>query len=290
MTRSLRALLVILAVMLPQLAWANEFRYVSSAVADVRKDPNGASEQVTQGLLWEKVEVIKESGGWAQVMMSEQYRTMKGYPGWIRTTDIRKSERPSKLWMVTAAKVGLRESADAKSKLVQMAFLGSKLPEAAGAEAGGDWVAVMLPGQPKPVYALRKSLQDCSKIERPSQGDVLVETAKEQQGVPYLWGGMSNKGIDCSGLTWTTYRRHGYAIPRDADQQFEFGVEADPAALVAGDLLFFGKAKDYITHVGMYIGDGKFIHASSSLGGVTISEFALPRFQTTFQGARRILK
>jgi gamma-D-glutamyl-L-lysine dipeptidyl-peptidase len=289
MTRSLRSLLILLAVLLPHYAWANEFRYVSSAVADVRKDPNPASEQVTQGLLWEKVEVLAESGGWAKVMMTEQYRTMKGYPGWIRVSDIRKSERPAKLWMVTAAKVGLRESADAKSKLVQMAYLGSKLPDAAG-ETAGDWVSVLLPGQTKPVFASRKSLQECSQIVRPSEGEALVETAKQEQGVPYLWGGMSNKGIDCSGLTWATYRRHGYAIPRDADQQFEFGVEADPTQLVAGDLLFFGKAKDYITHVGMYIGDGKFIHASSSLGGVTISEFALPRFQSNFQGARRILK
>jgi cell wall-associated NlpC family hydrolase len=64
----------------------------------------------------------------------------------------------------------------------------------------------------------------------------------------------------------------------------------EPNQLQAGDLLFFGKDKDNITHVGMFIGEGKFIQSSSSLGGVIVSDFNDPKFQTRFQGARRILK
>lgn len=284
-----RLILIFLILLCHAGVWA-ETRYISVPVAEIHKDPVAGSEQVTQGLLWEKVDVVSEKGGWSKVYMTEQYRTMKGYPGWIRTSDLRASNRPSKLLMVTSAKTALHKSAESKSPVVQTVFLGSKIPSVG--EAVGDFLPVVLPGgsEKSPLFINSKDVQMVTQIARPSEGQSLVETALQLQGVPYLWGGMSQKGIDCSGLTWTTYRRHGYSIPRDADQQFEFGVEADPANLVAGDLLFFGKAKDYITHVGMYIGDGKFVHASSSLGGVTVSEFALPRFQQNFQGARHILK
>lgn len=99
----------------------------------------------------------------------------------------------------------------------------------------------------------------------------LVGLSRQLMGLPYLWGGTSSKGVDCSGFTKTVYLLHGIVLPRDADQQSKTGLlvddEGDFSALNPGDLLFFGrKANDTtterITHVGMWIGDNAFIHAA----------------------------
>jgi hypothetical protein len=107
--------------------------------------------------------------------------------------------------------------------------------------------------------------------------ETLVSEGKALMGVPYLWGGTSTKGVDCSGFTKTIYFLNGMVIPRDASQQVHTGKFIDSTKsfqnLVEGDLLFFGrKATDTtaekVVHVGMWIGDNEFIHAS---GRVKIS-------------------
>lgn len=107
---------------------------------------------------------------------------------------------------------------------------------------------------------------------RQPNADNLVATAKQMMGRPYLWGGTSGKGMDCSGFTKMAYFLNGIQLPRDASQQVNVGenVDTDTATLKnlePGDLLFFGRKatpekKEKITHVAMYIGDGKIIHAS----------------------------
>ena len=108
-------------------------------------------------------------------------------------------------------------------------------------------------------------------------GEELVMTGEKLMGLPYLWGGTSPKGVDCSGFTKTVYFLNGMVIPRDASQQVHTGVLVDSTRnfenLVAGDLLFFGRpatdsTKERVIHVGMWIGDHKFIH---SMGDVHIS-------------------
>jgi cell wall-associated NlpC family hydrolase len=83
-------------------------------------------------------------------------------------------------------------------------------------------------------------------------------------GIPYLWGGTTPRGFDCSGLVQRIYRLHGVSLPRDSDQQARRG-RLKPAGsyetLRTGDLLFFGKSDAQITHVGMYLADGLFLHA-----------------------------
>ena len=95
-----------------------------------------------------------------------------------------------------------------------------------------------------------------------------METAKQYVGIPYLWGGMSTKGFDCSGFVRTVYLMNGVVLPRNADQMVSLGVEvSDFTKLKAGDLVFFGQKggllkKDKISHVALYIGDGRIIHSS----------------------------
>ena len=108
-------------------------------------------------------------------------------------------------------------------------------------------------------------------------GESLVETSKNLMGLPYLWGGTSAKGVDCSGYTKTIYFLNGIILPRDASQQIHTGIEVDSTRdfenLKPGDLLFFGRkatadSPERVIHVGMWIGDNKFIH---SMGDVHIS-------------------
>ena len=102
----------------------------------------------------------------------------------------------------------------------------------------------------------------------------LVATAQNLMGVPYLWGGTSTKGVDCSGFTKTIYFLNGMIIPRDASQQVRTGTFIDSTrnfdALQRGDLLFFGRkatdsTKEKVVHVGMWIGNNEFIHSSGKV-------------------------
>lgn len=104
--------------------------------------------------------------------------------------------------------------------------------------------------------------------------DQLVSTAQHLMGLPYLWGGTSTKGVDCSGFTKTIYFLNGIILPRDASQQVHSGVEVDTTQkfenLRKGDLLFFGRkatdsTKERVVHVGMWIGNNEFIHSSSQV-------------------------
>jgi cell wall-associated NlpC family hydrolase len=93
-----------------------------------------------------------------------------------------------------------------------------------------------------------------------------IELAKRFLGFPYLWGGRSSFGFDCSGFTQMLVRARGINMPRDADQQAAWtGVVAiDRKDLQPGDLLFFGSSAKEITHTGMFIGDGQFIHDTTN--------------------------
>ncbi|HCE47945.1 MAG TPA: hypothetical protein DEQ84_04690, partial [Prevotellaceae bacterium] len=123
----------------------------------------------------------------------------------------------------------------------------------------------------RPLDKWRKSLkQDAENI---------LATGLRLNGIPYMWGGTSTKGVDCSGFVRTTLLMHDIIIPRDASQQAYKGkrieINSDFSNLEPGDLLFFGKKassgrKERVSHVGIYMGNKKFIH---SLGWVHVSSF-----------------
>lgn len=111
--------------------------------------------------------------------------------------------------------------------------------------------------------------------------DSPVETALSYHGIPYVWGGASPSGFDCSGLTMYVYAQHGVDLPHHAASQFLMGVPVDPSALQPGDLVFFGSP---VHHVGMYIGGGYFVHAPRTGDVVKVSKLA---DRSDFVGARR---
>ena len=121
------------------------------------------------------------------------------------------------------------------------------------------------------------------------QGAQIVSTAKDLMGVAYVFGGTTPKGFDCSGLLQYVFKMNGLSIPRLADEQYQLGRSAQKHQLSAGDLVFFTTYTSGVSHCGIYIGDGKFLHASSSRG-VTINSLDDEYWRTRFVGAKKLVK
>ena len=116
----------------------------------------------------------------------------------------------------------------------------------------------------------------------------IISLSMNYIGVPYVFGGTSPYGFDCSGYVQYVFANAGISIPRTADVQYEFGTPISTTDLVAGDLVFFSTYTYGASHVGIYLGDNKFIHASSSRG-VTIDSLGSSYYSSRYIGARRIL-
>jgi cell wall-associated NlpC family hydrolase len=116
----------------------------------------------------------------------------------------------------------------------------------------------------------------------------LVEQAMTYLGTPYRRGGTTRRGLDCSGLTGAVYGEQGLDLPRTAAEQFAEGVAVAVSDLRPGDLVFFRDTyKRGISHVGIYIGDGRFLHAAGRRHGVIVSELSRPYYRSRYAGARR---
>lgn len=118
------------------------------------------------------------------------------------------------------------------------------------------------------------------------RGGMVVNTAKKYIGVPYVWGGTTASGFDCSGFIKSVYGMHGIDVRRLADEQYYGGKKLKRSDLVVGDLVFFSTYEPGVSHVGIYVGDNKFIHASSSRG-VTIDSLDAEYYRNAYVGACR---
>ncbi len=118
----------------------------------------------------------------------------------------------------------------------------------------------------------------------------LVSTAQSFLGVPYLWGGNSaDTGFDCSGLTMTVYRLNGLVLPRSSKEQFSLGNDVAYSSLRKGDLVFFAWSGGKVSHVGLYIGGNKFIHAPGKGKKIRIDSLEAGYFRRALIGAKSYL-
>lgn len=145
--------------------------------------------------------------------------------------------------------------------------------------SSGQWKAVTIDGTAGYVYGqyVAEGRVTTEVADDPNTSDLgkrIVQYALQYEGYPYVWGGTSPSGFDCSGFTTYVYGHFGITLNRVACDQARNGVAVNTNALQPGDLLCFYSSADYIGHVGIYIGNNKFIHASTYTTGVIISELS----------------
>ena len=121
-----------------------------------------------------------------------------------------------------------------------------------------------------------------------ARANEVVERAEGYLGTPYRSGGTTTNGVDCSGLTFAVYREVGVTLPRSSDDQARVGEAVSRDELAPGDLIFFGSGSN-VSHVGIYAGDGEFIHASTSARSVRFDRLDTKYFDRRFVTARRVM-
>ncbi|TVZ26629.1 SH3 domain-containing protein [Gillisia sp. Hel_I_86] len=249
---------------------------IKISVANLRGEGKHSAELVTQATLGTPVTILKNNGGWSLIQTPEGYISWVDNGGVIELTDAEFSKWKAADKIIYLNPYGKSfENADTKSQVVSDLVAGDIL-EVLSNKNG--FFEVMYPDGKKAFVDKADATPYLDWVASVDQsGEDLVATAKKMMGLPYLWGGTSPKGVDCSGFTKTIFFLNGLIIPRDASQQVHTGKLIDSTKnftdLVAGDLLFFGRkatdsTSERVIHVGMWIGDQKFIH---SMGNVHIS-------------------
>lgn len=161
----------------------------------------------------------------------------------------------------------------------------SPVPDGAGAKPADAPGKEMRPAlEPR----IKKAPESAPFLQRAKVAAVIA-TAKKYIGTPYKFGGTTPKAFDCSGYLQYVFQENGMMLPRTADEQFKLGRNAKTAELEAGDLVFFETYEKGASHCGIYLGGGKFIHASTSKG-VRIDELSGDYWNTHYYGGKHIVR
>lgn len=252
---------------------------INLSVANFRAKPDHPAELVTQAILGTPVKVFKKGEDGYYLI-----QTPDGYISWLDDDGVQfMTEAEYNDWLSSPKIIYLREygfsfsEPEVNSQPVSDLAAGNIL-KIMGEDS--DFYLVNYPDG-RTAYVKKdeaKLFNDWYNSLNPT-GEAILKTAYRFMGIPYLWGGTSSKGMDCSGFTKTVYFLNGVILARDASQQVNTGELVDTKDgwqnLQAGDLLFFGRKadenrKERITHVAIYIGNGDFIHAA---GRVKINSF-----------------
>lgn len=279
-----RAGLRVRPVLLPDAGSAPRAAWVAASVADVRREPRHGAEQITQALQGEPVIPLCHEDGWLLGRLPD------GYLGWIRDWHL-EFIAPDRIAAyaaqanarIAAPLVVARAEPRRDAAAVTETILGTAVRVHA---ASRGWADVEFPAGRRgwvPEPALRDGTSAWPLATRS-----LFATIRAFLGAPYVWGGRSPKGFDCSGLVQFVYGLHGVALPRDSDEQARAGdavPEPEP-----GDLLFFGRER--VTHVAIAIEDQAFLHARGQVRCNSLvpgAELHDPELRALWCATRRVL-
>ena len=280
---TLTALLLAVAMYAEQKRWA----VVELSTIYMRLMPDYESPLETQELMGTVVEIVGQKGYWREIVSPQPYKAWCTDKGIVEMSEEEiKAYRNAPKCTFTELYGHIYERPSEKSVTI-CDLVGGDVMRIAGREKDPDnllirksqrWTKVMLPSgktgwvrtsQIKPHTGFKSIAKGEGNAE--SISDKLMEkiigSAMKLKGVPYLWGGMSPKGVDCSGLVRWSYLMNGILLPRNASQIVHCGDEVALDQMQRGDLVFFGTpAKDgkpqRVTHIGIYLGNNHIIHAS----------------------------
>ena len=249
---------------------------INISVANLRSNPGHSSELATQATLGTIVKLYKEEDDWYYVQTPDNYLAWVDAGGIELADELKAKNWDSDEKIIYTQTYGHAYSGpDENTSIVSDLTAGNMLTILRYTDKNymvrfpDGRNAFVRENEAEPYDAWLKNLNPTI--------ETLVSTGQSLMGVPYLWGGTSTKGVDCSGFTKTIYFLNGMVIPRDASQQVRTGILVDSIGnfekLQGGDLLFFGtkatdSTKEKVVHVGMWIGNNEFIHSS---GRVRIS-------------------
>lgn len=246
------------------------------------------AEQLSQVLNGDRLELLREEGRWCFVRQSD------GYLGWVYGPYLAEQGNRAPTHLVCEPVSLLRATPEADAVLANRVLAGTPVVVT---EEADEWVRLALTGDPagplRPALAGWASKSDVRSLAAlPADASAcraqIVADAARFVGVPYLWGGGSALGIDCSGFAQLLHRLVGITLPRDADMQFDAGRPVEPPFQPA-DLLFFGEVGERrkITHVGVSLGGWRIVHSSRSRNGVHEDDVqAVAHLRESFVGAR----
>jgi len=231
-----------------------------SSVVDVRREPSHAAELVSQVVYGDEVALLREQGEWMLVRLDD------GYIGWIRSWHLATVPRAEfeRFAVLSRHRVAANHApvlSEPTPGALPVADLVVGTLVRASADGPRGWRSVTLPDG-KTGFVRSRSLERLPAAG-PADRLALSATAVRFLGIPYLWGGTTPNGFDCSGLVQRVFRLNGIVLPRDSDLQAGVGTarEGAPAGLEPGDLMFFGAEGGPITHVAIVLPGGLFVHA-----------------------------
>jgi len=245
-----------------------KYGIITVSVADAKMDASYSAEPGTQLLLGMPLKIIQHKGWW-------QIKTPEGYIAWIeKSAFVRMDKETFNQWISTKKVIFIDdygfayETPDGKQRASDLVF-GNLLKWEGESK---KFFYVSFPDGRK-AYVLKSQAQLYNKWKASLRltEENIVQTALTLKGIPYVWGGASVKGMDCSGFVKTVFLKNGIILRRDAWQQAQTGIPVDISKgydqLRPGDLMFFGKKAtsntgEKIRHVAIYIGNKEFIHAS----------------------------
>lgn len=243
---------------------------INVSVGNIRSNPSHSAELSTQVLMGHEVVIWENDGYWSYI------QTPDDYLGWIDQGALVVPDKAALADYHDAPKLMYRNdfgfcyANPQKSGPIVSDLVAGDILRKTGVQ--GKFTSLLLPDG-REAYVPTDETQSLESLSGKGVPDweSIRNTAFQFMGRPYLWGGTSGKGVDCSGFTKMVYYLNGLELPRDASQQVRSGVEIpldeNLSRLEPGDLLFFGYKgkdgkKDRITHVGIHIGEGRMIHSS----------------------------
>lgn len=230
------------------------------------------------------VKISGEAGSWYEISANGKYGYMsKDYIKIVDTASADTVEKMDRIGIVTGNGVRMRSGAGMSYSTVGYYDKGIQVKVTGKT---GSWYAVSYNGLSGYMSTAYVKLSTGSTV-----ANQIVATAKQYLGTPYVYGGSSPRGFDCSGFMYYLYGQYGYKLWRGAGGQWNHnGTKVEKSELQPGDLVFFSDSVDPIGHVGMYIGDNQFIHASSGKGCVVITSLSASYYANHYTGAKRIIQ
>lgn len=262
-----------------------KYGIIKKNITDLCAKPDYRSERKSQLLYNEPVRIDKSQNGYYRVIQPD------GYFGWVSENAVRtisgvrlKKYLATLKYRVKSKTAKIYISNDKNSSLPDFLFYGTKVSTS---RTRGNYR--ILRNSEGNSFKISKNNLELLKRHKVPKPIVIIKEAKKFLGVPYLWGGTSPFGFDCSGFVRTIFGKFGIELPRDSRDQFKFGREVTSGNIRPADLLFFKG------HVALVMSKDKFIHSSLGAGGVAINSlnsddvgFRKDLFDI-YLGARRVL-